>query len=1012
MKTRTHLLILLLLMLALQAGAAPPALILVDTELPGADRILCEEISRTVKAAGYAPKPVTVEQLMVPGALAAQKCELLALPQARSLPTALAPVVEAYLRTGGNLLALGAPAWCNPLVRGADGKWVSISSYGEKRALEDPGRIVFDFSNALTGWERSSDHTDARAEYDTISTEAVGKTTRAFHALVSNLQGWDTIGSPVKPGIFAQGETVTAFSAKGDSKTRALAVEWEEKDGARWIATVPLTEKWQRYSLPPAAFKLWSNPTGRPVTELTTANVVRLKVGLAYTHTGQMSGRHEYWISPIGLSTGANAGPDLEAEKARVIPVDTLAPQYKFFPMQGPLTLRTTGVGGGFTAVSVPANLALLSSSPRPQGAGYNKGRNWRWIPVLQAYSAEGYWRGCPATLMMHGPGSPYAGGAWLVFAGTQNTPENEAGDKAANDWYHSSPTLQLIQQQLQRVRAGAFLLEGGAEFFACERGDLVKLGLKAAVHGKPEGQLSFHLEMKDGAGNVMLQLGGEMNPAPNGMADHESRWEAPQNWPTGGYRLEAQLLLDGKLIDKTTHSLTLYSPPQTQEFVQRKPDGHFYLNGKRWRINGINYLPSSGVAQEDPHIFEHWLSKEAYDPEVVERDLTHIENLGMNAVSIFVYRESLDSHNLLDMLKRCRAHHLKVNLSLRPGVLDSLHATPPRTYPEAMAAAIENFTTIIKRYHLDRDDSIFAYETAWEPNFGSQQVRTQMDGQWSEWLTAKYRDIKLAEGAWNHKVPRDASGKITGVTTAQLAGDEPGALRMVADYRRFLDSWLNVTYGSATAAIKKVAPAQMVSFRMASAGFPGDDQRGDLPYQLEGLTSAVDFLSPECYGRVGSAEGELGILFEAAYARAVGPTMPVIWAEVGFTAWDPGAQQDDPGAIDFQGKYLDTFYRLAVQSGMDGIFFWWYPGGYRTGENSDFGIINPDGTDRPATLAIRKWGPLLLNAPDPAPASMVLEFDRHAHADGIHGVYAALQRSFAQAIAAGKTVTLKPAKR
>jgi Beta-galactosidase len=324
------------------------------------------------------------------------------------------------------------------------------------------------------------------------------------------------------------------------------------------------------------------------------------------------------------------------------------------------------------------------------------------------------------------------------------------------------------------------------------------------------------------------------------------------------------------------------------------------------------------------------------------------------------------------------------------------------------MAAAIENFTTIIKRYRLDRDDSIFAYETAWEPNFGSQQARTQLDGQWSDWLTAKYKDIKLAEGAWNHKAPRDASGSITGVSTAQLAGDEPGALRMVADYRRFLDSWLNSTYGAATAAIKKIAPAQMVSFRMASAGFPADDQRGDLPYQLEGLTSAVDFLSPECYGRVGSPEGELGILFESAYARAVGPTLPVIWAEVGFTAWDPGAQQDDPGAIEFQGKYLDTFYRLAIQSGVDGIFYWWYPGGFRVGENSDFGIINPDGTDRPATVAIRKWGPLLLNAPDPAPPSAILEFDRNRHADGVHGVWMALKQRFEEIIKNGGRPALK----
>ena len=43
-----------------------------------------------------------------------------------------------------------------------------------------------------------------------------------------------------------------------------------------------------------------------------------------------------------------------------------------------------------------------------------------------------------------------------------------------------------------------------------------------------------------------------------------------------------------------------------------------------------------------------------------------------------------------------------------------------------------------------------------------------------------------------------------------------------------------------------------------------------------------------------------------------------------------------------------------------DGVAWWWYPGGYRVNERSDFGIINPDGTDRPVTKVIREFGPKL----------------------------------------------------
>ena len=54
----------------------------------------------------------------------------------------------------------------------------------------------------------------------------------------------------------------------------------------------------------------------------------------------------------------------------------------------------------------------------------------------------------------------------------------------------------------------------------------------------------------------------------------------------------------------------------------------------------------------------------------------------------------------------------------------------------------------------------------------------------------------------------------------------------------------------------------------------------------------------------------------------------------------------------------------MMIESGADGVFFWWYPGGFRLGENSDFGIINPDGTDRPVTKVIRTEGPRFLARP------------------------------------------------
>jgi len=96
-------------------------------------------------------------------------------------------------------------------------------------------------------------------------------------------------------------------------------------------------------------------------------------------------------------------------------------------------------------------------------------------------------------------------------------------------------------------------------------------------------------------------------------------------------------------------------------------------------------------------------------------------------------------------------------------------------------------------------------------------------------------------------------------------------------------------------------------------------------------------------------------------------------------------------------------FYDLARSSGADGLVWWWYPGGFRVGENSDFGLINPDGTDRPATAVVRREGRGFLAAPPPSVPDIWLDYDRDQHPDGTVGVFRALKTPFADALAHGQ---------
>ena len=98
----------------------------------------------------------------------------------------------------------------------------------------------------------------------------------------------------------------------------------------------------------------------------------------------------------------------------------------------------------------------------------------------------------------------------------------------------------------------------------------------------------------------------------------------------------------------------------------------------------------------------------------------------------------------------------------------------------------------------------------------------------------------------------------------------------------------------------------------------------------------------------------------------------------------------------------------MMSESGADGVFFWWYPGGFRLGENSDFGIINPDGTDRPVTKVIRHQGPRFLKAPKPGKPNYWIAVDRDRDARGLFGMYEAVQEEFWKAIAEGRRPGLK----
>jgi hypothetical protein len=967
---------------ALHAQASPRAII-GGVDLPDADATMVSRLRDQLRDAGYDVSVTDGQGLCDATRLNPGQCDLLVLCNAAALPFgSVAPIGE-YLDAGGDLIALRTPLWQKYLVRAGD-RWLPHDAFLEAEAKKLPLNTLVAFEpDDIAHWTRHSRRPGLPATYETAA-EGPAPHQRALHALIPELDGWDTFGPPALKDPFPPGHTLTLFHARGGPRTQNLAIEWAEQDGSRWIATVPLTSEWRLYVLTPADFRYWQSAPGRGHSGDTfnPGHATSIRFGLAFTHTGHLGGRHEFWVGPVST---APATPEFEryARPPHAPRFDSLTPAVQLFSCSevASLSVRPDQVFIDSATLVVPTQ--ILAPHPRARGAGFDKDRPWRWIPLMEARSAGGEWRGTPATLMIHAR-DDYAGGAWASF-GVQDA-----------DWYRQEKVLTGIGQLARAMDRGLFILDGGTRFYTCFEDQAIDFGVQVAnVSRRPATGLAARVSIENaGGGQTALTKTWPLDIDAGQVVRLDDTFK-PAEWPDEGFLCTAELLEGNTVIDRVSHEVHVWrpTPPDRRRYITVQ-NGDFVLDGKRWRAHGINYMPSAGIAMPEREYFEFWLGTGPYDPEVIDRDLDHLVDIGFNSVSIFLYHFSMGSQNLLDLLRRLEARDLKANLSLRPG-------TP-------MDFQWDKMREMIEYYRLAENDTVFAYDLAWEPSLGQQKERAVWDSAWADWIVDRYGSIAAAEKDWGFAVPR-AERVVTNPVSEQIDTDGPWR-RMVAAYRRFADTLLYEKHGRARALVRSIDPHHLVSFRMSEAGNPTFRWDGRMPYDFPGLAGAVDILEPEAYGRIGDWESIKPGRFTFEYARWAAPHLPMIWAEMGVSAWNRSLAATTDETLSFQARYYADFYRMMIESGADGVFFWWYPGGFRYWENSDYGIINPDGTDRPVTRVIREHAERFLTGPDAGTIDTWIEIDRDKHPDGLAGIYDGAEAAFWTAIEAGRTPGLRTA--
>jgi len=937
-----------------------------EAALPGMPAELPKRIAGALQAAGLQVDLLAPEAIADRARFSADRYLLLAVPQCHTFPAAAREGMLGYLRGGGNLLAFGGPL-CEQLLYAADGHWLTVQ---DLLAQAQPAvRVVAWPQQQLSAWSRATSHPQYATRHAVVPEGPGGAPVLRMD--IPHLDGWDTFKSPPIKAL-APDQNLTIFRARASEKLTAL-VEWTEEDGTRWLAPVRLGPEWKRCTLALSDFTFWADGSpknrggrgDRPRPE----HLSTFSIGLAQGHGSFPSGGpYTLWVGEVGTARSP-LGPQPTDRPT----IETMSPPYKVYRTQA----SGLGVpGGSRQALPRGERLAVVCPIPRARGLGLQAPRPGRWLPLLEAWEGDQY-RGAVASTYVSFTG-PFRNATWTSI-----------GLPDSRDVLRHFDTLApLVTGLARRLAQDLWLVKGGVDRFSYFPEEPVRAGLQVAnFAGRPR-QAACALTVREVGSEKLIWEGTLAGTVAAGASVLLQR---PIDRPLapGCYRVRAVLEEGGRAVDSAEHEFrVLAAPGGGREQVVTQHDGDFWLEGKRWYPHGINYWPSNATALAPFEYWLHWLSSQQYDPEVVERDLAHLEALGANVVSIQLHnREQLPAMN--DFLARAQAHGILTNI-----FLSGAHP---------LSTDLELCTGLVREGRFAGNPGIFAYDLAWEPALGDANARHGLDRQWADWVQDRYGSVAAAEQDWGMSAPRNPDGTLSGPSQEQILGD--GEQRqMVAAFRRFVDDTVSAGYNRVIRALREADDTHLFGAR---TGYGGTGQEGvdqAMPFDLVAGAKHLDFTSPEGYGLNGAWENFEAGGFTTLYGRWAGQGRPVFWAEFGYTIYP----ETTPERYREQGALYRNTYRMLLESGANGSAGWWFPGGLRIGENSDFGMMNPDGTPRLSALALREAAPQIrADRPPPVP-DYLITINRDLHPRGYSQIWGRHREEYVRAAHEGRHVGLR----
>ena len=691
--------------------------------------------------------------------------------------------------------------------------------------------------------------------------------------------------------------------------------------------------------------------------------------------------------------------------------VDCLSPAYQTYPITNAVKVVSRDLQGILPEADYGLPSDMFSPSPRTYGTGILKYRNRRFVPLIEALDAKGETAGYPAYMLLSTGVEEqvnYTPGMWASF----NTNDT--------DFLGSDEVVGAIACVAAYFNVRTLLYGGGAGEYTYFPGDEWQIGAEVISDGMLFDGADINAERPYGIDctvNVTVASGGASvfekefrNYEFERVADtqlgtytlFQTGW-TPSG--AGNYRVTAELRSGGVVIDRLSHDVAIYSAkPESERKYVTAVGKDLYLDGEVWKCYGVNYMPSTGISLVGDD-YEKWVSPSAFDIDVVSKDLRRIRDIGFNAVSVFAYDVAIGDNTLLTLLRLCEENGLKVFFSFR-------EFANPVYFNGGNEQLIRDMITSCR---LAESDALVGYDVSWEtmpggyePSWCNAMGMMSFDDVWTKWVRDNYGSLEAAEAAWEWSPGRTAGGGMKGVDIAYVADRHvTQASKALLAYRRWLDDWCADIYGKVADTIRDADPYHLVSARNGMyTGWPNGRFR-DVGWEYGALASALDVMGPEGYGYYFRWEDDFeAAVYSVAYSR-YSCDKPLIWFEFGKSAWT-GSNYDNERGLAAQADYIANINRALTESQSNGVFYWWYAGGFRLNEASDYGIINPDGSDRPATVLIRGYAEEFKNGGKVKKPEVVSEAGRDEYTYGVVGMYFEHQSEFKQALESGKSFGIK----